>query len=122
MFHSKLKKGKLLPLSVQQAAERDDVDTVGQSLTQSLGNTVTSITMLLGTLIMMFYTNWLMTIAGVVVTIIGFVLMMVIVSKSQIHFPVSRMSLEQLTDTLRKYINLYFHTRRFFTKMRPIII
>lgn len=64
----------------------NDVDTVGQSLTQSLSTIVTSATMLVGTLIMMFYTNWIMTLAGVAATLVGFVFMMLIISRSQKYF------------------------------------
>ncbi|MCP1103182.1 ATP-binding cassette subfamily B multidrug efflux pump [Aequitasia blattaphilus] len=43
----------------------NDVDTIGQSLTQSLSSLVTSVTMFVGALVMMFHTNWLMALAGV---------------------------------------------------------
>lgn len=64
----------------------NDVDTVGQSLTQSLSTIVTSVTMLVGTLVMMFYTNWIMTLAGVAATLVGFVFMLLIISRSQKYF------------------------------------
>lgn len=64
----------------------NDVDTVGQSLTQSLSTVVTAVTMLIGTAIVMFYTNWVMTLAGVLATLLGFGLMLVIIRRSQRHF------------------------------------
>lgn len=64
----------------------NDVDTVGQSLTQSLGSSVSSVTTLIGALVMMFYTNWIMTLAGVAAAIVGFAFMMIIISKSQVYF------------------------------------
>lgn len=64
----------------------NDVDTIGQTLNQSIGTLVTSITMLLGSMIMMFTNNWIMALTAVGSSLIGFVLMIVIMSKSQKHF------------------------------------
>ena len=64
----------------------NDVDTIGQTMNQSVGMLVTAVTMFLGSLIMMFYTNWIMAVTAVLTTIIGFGLMMFIMSKSQKHF------------------------------------
>ncbi len=64
----------------------NDVDTIGQTLNQSIGALVSATTLFLGSLIMMLTTNAIMTLAAVGATIIGFVLMMVIMSKSQKYF------------------------------------
>lgn len=64
----------------------NDVDTLGQTMNQSIGTLVTSITMFIGSLIMMFYTNAIMAITAIVSTIIGFALMAVILAKSQKYF------------------------------------
>lgn len=64
----------------------NDVDTIGQTMNQSVGMLVTAVTMFLGSLIMMLYTNWIMAVTAVLTTIIGFGLMMFIMSKSQKHF------------------------------------
>jgi ATP-binding cassette subfamily B multidrug efflux pump len=64
----------------------NDVDSIGQTLNQSIGMLVSAGTLLLGSLIMMLTTNVVMTIAAVAATIIGFVLMMVIMARSQKHF------------------------------------
>ncbi|MDQ0360278.1 ABC transporter ATP-binding protein [Breznakia pachnodae] len=64
----------------------NDVDTIGQTLNQSLGILVSSITMLIGSLVMMFYTNWILAISAVLATLIGFVLMIVIIAQSQKYF------------------------------------
>lgn len=64
----------------------NDVDMIGQTMNQSLSTLVSAITMFLGSLIMMFYTNWIMAISAVVSTILGFALMTVIISKSQRYF------------------------------------
>ncbi len=64
----------------------NDVDAIGQTLNQSIGTLVSSATLFLGSLIMMLITNVVMTLAAVAATIIGFVLMMMIMSKSQKYF------------------------------------
>ena len=64
----------------------NDVDTIGQTLNNSIGNLVSSSTQFLGALLMMFITNWVMALTAVGTTIIGFVLMVLILSKSQKYF------------------------------------
>lgn len=64
----------------------NDVDTIGQSLNQSVGTLVSAVTLLVGSLIMMLKTNLIMTVAAVVATLIGFGMMMVIMGKSQKYF------------------------------------
>ncbi|MCC3868287.1 ABC transporter ATP-binding protein [Terrisporobacter mayombei] len=64
----------------------NDVDTIGQTLNQSVGTLVSGISLLLGSLYMMTTTNVTMTITAVVATVIGFGLMMLIISKSQKYF------------------------------------
>ncbi len=64
----------------------NDVDTIGQTLNNSLGSFITAITTFLGATVMMFYSNWLMALSGILATIVGFFFMMVIMKKSQKHF------------------------------------
>lgn len=64
----------------------NEVDTIGQTLNQSLGTLVSSLASFLGALVMMFYTNWLMAVSAVAATLVGFILMMVIISCSQKYF------------------------------------
>ena len=64
----------------------NDVDTIGQSLNQSLGTLISSVTMLVGSLVMMFVNNWILALTAVGCSLFGFVLMIVIMSKSQKYF------------------------------------
>ncbi|MCR4711725.1 MAG: ABC transporter ATP-binding protein/permease [Clostridia bacterium] len=64
----------------------NDVDTIGQTLNQSLGQLVSAVTMFLGSLLLMFLTNWIMALAGVLATALGFILMTLIISRSQKYF------------------------------------
>ena len=64
----------------------NDVDTIGQTLNNSIGNLVSNVTQFLGALLMMFITNWVMAFTAVGTTLMGFVLMITILSKSQKYF------------------------------------
>lgn len=64
----------------------NDVDTIGATLNQSIGMLVSSVTLFLGSLLMMFITNAVMAITAVACSILGFVLMMTIMRHSQKHF------------------------------------
>ena len=64
----------------------NDVDTIGQTLNMSVGQLTSAIALFLGSLIMMFTTNVIMTFTAIGSTIIGFALMMFIMGKSQKYF------------------------------------
>ena len=64
----------------------NDVDTISQNLNQSLATLVSSITLFVGSIIMMFVTNWVMAIAAILSSLIGFSLMFAILGKSQKYF------------------------------------
>ena len=64
----------------------NDVDTIGQSLNQSIGNLISQIVLFLGSLLMMLITNWIMALTAVAATLIGFIFMMAIMSRSQKYF------------------------------------
>lgn len=64
----------------------NDVDTISQTMNNSIGTLVSSLALFLGSLIMMFTTNWQMAVTAVLSTIIGFGLMLAILAKSQKYF------------------------------------
>lgn len=64
----------------------NDVDAVGQTLGQSLGSLLTSVTLFFGALIMMFANNVILTLCAIGVTIIGLVLMLFVMKRSQKYF------------------------------------
>ena len=64
----------------------NDVDMIAMNLNQSLVTLVTSITLFIGSIIMMFYTNWIMAITAILSSLIGFLLMFLILGKSQKYF------------------------------------
>ncbi|MHC5268370.1 ABC transporter ATP-binding protein [Enterococcus sp. LJL98] len=64
----------------------NDLDTVGQSLSQSLGTLAPSVTLLVGTIIMMFRSEWRLSLTVILSVFVGFVLVGVILGTSQKHF------------------------------------
>lgn len=80
----------------------NDVDAIGQTLNQSLGTLVTAITMFFGSLIMMFHNNWIMALTAVASSLIGFVLMILIMAKSQKHFVTQQQELGQINGHIEE--------------------
>lgn len=64
----------------------NDVDTVSQSLNQSIGTLVSAITLFIGSIIMMLKTDVIMTVAAILSVLIGFILMGATMGKSQKYF------------------------------------
>ena len=80
----------------------NDVDTVAQNLNNSLATLVTSITLFLGSIIMMFTTNWIMALTAVFSSFIGFFLMFSILSKSQKYFNQRQEALGELNGYIEE--------------------
>ena len=64
----------------------NDVDTMSMNMNESLASLVTSITLFIGSVTMMFITNYIMAITGIFASIIGFSFMFIILGKSQKYF------------------------------------
>lgn len=64
----------------------NDVDTIAQNLNQSLATLISSATLFIGSIIMMFTTNWVMAITAILSTLFGFTFMISILKKSQKYF------------------------------------
>ena len=64
----------------------NDVDLISQSLNQSIGNLITSVILLLGSLLMMLITNIWMTLTAILASLLGFVVMFAIMGRSQKYF------------------------------------
>ena len=80
----------------------NDIDTIAQSMNQSLGTLVSSVTLFLGSIIMMFYTNWIMAITAIVSSLLGFILMFVILGKSQKYFVARQEELGRLNGHIEE--------------------
>jgi ATP-binding cassette subfamily B protein len=64
----------------------NDVDAIGQTLGQSVGALITSVTLFFGSLVMMFANNVILTLCAIVASLVGFALMSLIMKFSQKYF------------------------------------
>ena len=64
----------------------NDVDTIGMQMNQSLSSLVASSTLFLGSIVMMFVTNYIMALTAIASSIIGFILSFILLKLSQKYF------------------------------------
>ena len=64
----------------------NDIDTLSQSLNQSMAQLITSVIMIIGVLVMMLSISWIMTLAAVIILPISMAFMSIIMKKSQKYF------------------------------------
>lgn len=64
----------------------NDVDAIGQSLNQSIGQLVSAVTLFVGSLFMMFLTNVTLAVIALLSTVLGFAAMQIIMKFSQKYF------------------------------------
>ena len=80
----------------------NDIDTIAQSMNQSLGMLVNSVTLFLGSIVMMFYTNWIMALTAIGASLLGFIGMFFILSKSQKYFIARQEELGELNGHIEE--------------------
>ncbi len=64
----------------------NDVDTIGINMSNDITSLVTNVTLFIGSIVMMFVTNWIMALTAILSSIIGFVISFIILKKSQKYF------------------------------------
>ena len=64
----------------------NDVDTLSQTVNQSISTLVSSITLLIGSIFMMFHTNWILALTAIFSSLFGFFFMAIVLAKSQKYF------------------------------------
>ena len=108
----------------------NDIDTVSQTLNQSLGTTVTAVTTFFGAMVMMFWTNWIMAITAVLSTVLGFLVCLAIIAKSQKYFMLQQQELGRLNGHIEetysgqsviKAYNAEGQARRTFREMNQVL-
>ena len=80
----------------------NDVDTIAQTMHHSLGTLVNSITLFIGSIIMMFYTNWIMAFTAIGASLLGFISMSFILKKSQKYFTARQEELGNLNGHIEE--------------------
>lgn len=74
----------------------NDVDTIGQTMNQSVSSLFSNIILFVGVIIAMFVTQWIMAFTVIVATLIGFVIIVLCLSKSQKYFIMQQKNLGDL--------------------------
>ena len=80
----------------------NDVDTIAQSMNQSLATLVSSVTLFIGSMIMMFYTNWILAFTAILSSLVGFIGMGFILKKSQKYFTARQEELGKLNGHIEE--------------------
>ena len=79
-YFSKNSKGDVL------SRVTNDIDTISQALSQSLGTFISAVALLVGSVLMMFITNYILAGTAILSTVVGFVFMMSSMKISQKYF------------------------------------
>ena len=80
----------------------NDIDTIGQTLHTSVASLVGAVVLFIGSLLMMFVTNWIMALCAIASTIIGFSLMSIIIKNSQKYFVEQQKRLAELDGVIEE--------------------
>lgn len=80
----------------------NDVDTIAGSMNQSLATLVSATTLFIGTIIMMFVTNWIMALTAIISSLLGFIFMFTVLGKSQKYFIARQVELGNLNSHIEE--------------------
>ncbi len=80
----------------------NDVDTIAQTMNQSLATLVSATTLFIGTIVMMFITNWVMAITAILSSLFGFIFMFIVLGKSQKYFTAKQEELGALNGHIEE--------------------
>ena len=80
----------------------NDVDMIGMNLSQSMGTLVGATTLFIGSIIMMFKTNWVMALTAIGSSLFGFMFMGIVLKKSQKYFLQRQVELGKLNGHIEE--------------------
>ena len=80
----------------------NDVDLIGQTIQSSIITFVSAVVTLVGCLTMMFVTNWVMTLSAIAATLLGFLLITLITSRSQKYFVARQQELGEINGHIEE--------------------
>lgn len=104
----------------------NDVDTIGQTLSNSITTLVSSITLLVGSVVMMFITNWIMALTAIGASLIGFIFIALVMKFSQKHFKAQQEELGNINGHIEEVysghdiVNVYNGKRETRAKFEEI--
>ena len=80
----------------------NDVDLIGQTIQSSIITFVSAVVTLVGCLVMMFVTNWVMTLSAIAATLLGFLLITLITARSQKYFVARQQELGEINGHIEE--------------------
>ena len=80
----------------------NDVDAIGINMSNDITSLAANVTLFLGSIIMMFVTNWIMAFTAIAASIIGFLLSFIILKKSQKYFVMRQKELGDLNGHIEE--------------------
>ena len=80
----------------------NDVDLIGQTIQSSIITFVSAAVTLVGCLVMMFVTNWVMTLSAIAATLLGFLLITLITARSQKYFVARQQELGEINGHIEE--------------------
>ncbi|ABX81836.1 ABC transporter ATP-binding protein [Acholeplasma laidlawii] len=98
----------------------NDVDMVGQTYQQSFGSLVTAVTMFIGSIVMMFITNWILALTAIGASLIGFVFMMLIVTRSQKYFKTFQSKLGALNGHIEEIYTGHTNVKAYVAEPKEV--
>lgn len=85
----------------------NDVDTIGMTISRSLGTFVSALSLFISAIVMMFYTSWIMALTAIITSIVGFIFMFMILGKSQKYFNQRQIELGNLNGHIEEMYSGY---------------
>ena len=80
----------------------NDVDSVASSLDNSFGTIIGEGSLLLGSAVMMFMTNWIMALVSIVSSLLGFIFVAIILKRSQKYFTERQVELGKMNSHIEE--------------------
>ena len=80
----------------------NDVDSIGMNLNTSLASLVSNTTLFLGSIVMMFVTNWIMAFTAIASSVFGFIFSFLLLKKSQKYFVARQEQLGKLNGHIEE--------------------
>ena len=80
----------------------NDVDTIGQSLSQSLASIFSSTVLFIGVVFMMFYTSWILALVTISASLVGIIGLFIVSMFSQRHFNRRQQMLAEMNSDIEE--------------------
>ena len=95
------------PVGDTMSVITNDIDNIYDGLQQGVSNLTYAIATLVGVLFMMFKTNWIMSLTSVIATLLGFVIVTIIATKSKKYFKAQQKNIGELNGYIEEMYSCY---------------